>query len=268
MDQVNDSFVRKEFVINTDRNGFIKPFADSEDRETNIVILGDSVVEGMYMDESLRMCAILDRLVNQQVDFGVRVLNAGYSGSTLLHIFNVLLNKVVPLRPTAVVVMTGIVDVDVVERKASFWTNDKWLEPIISLDQDNPSRDNDFTSSLHLRDRSAILSLFKAVGAEFNLPIWFATIPHHQIYRSEWIKARISEDDFRRTVSMRRMINDTTRTFCIKNDIALFDLELILMDRDDIFYDFFHFNELGGKIAAQAFMDNGFVGGLNQLSGL
>lgn len=265
INQVNKSFVRDEFVINTDRNGFIKPHAASEDRETNIVVLGDSVVEGMYMDENLRMCAVLDRIVNRLSDVDLRVLNGGYSGSTLLHIFNLLLNKIVPLRPTAIIVMTGIVDVDAVERKASFWTNDKWLEPIISLDCDNSTRDNIFTDDLHFRDRYAILALFKWVAAEFGLTIWFATIPHHQLYLGDWITSNLSEEDFRKVVSRRRAINNTTRTFCIKNDIRLFDLELLLSDRDDIFYDFFHFNQLGGEAAAQAFMEGGLLGAFNDL---
>ncbi|QGY05194.1 SGNH/GDSL hydrolase family protein [Methylobacterium mesophilicum SR1.6/6] len=265
MNQVNSSFVRKEFVINTDQNGFIKPYADSADSERSIIVLGDSVVESMYMDESLRICAMLDKYVNQQSDHNLRVLNAGYSGATLLHAFNVLLNKIVPLNPTAVVIMTGIVDVDVIERKASFWTNDKWLEPIITLDRDNPSRDNDLTDDLRIQHRFAILNMFKCVSVEFGIPIWFATVPHQQNYNNDWVKTRMSETDFKKTVVGRRFVNNSTRIFCIKNDIPFFDLELSLLDRDDIFYDFFHFNELGGSVAAQAFIDGGLVGHLNEV---
>ncbi|MGH1590371.1 SGNH/GDSL hydrolase family protein [Methylobacterium phyllosphaerae] len=259
MDQVNNSFVRKEFVINTDQNGFIKPHADCGECRNNLVVLGDSVVESMYMDESLRMCSALDRKINYISQDELRVLNAGYSGSTLLHMFNILLNKILPLRPTAILVMAGIVDVDAVARKASFWSKDKWLEPIISLDSDNPFRDNDNADEPRFQHRYAILALIHKLSLEFALPIYFATVPHLQIYEGEWVSSRITKEEFRNIANSRRLINNTTRKFCIKNDITLFDLELALMDRNDIFYDYFHFNELGGEAAAQALMDGGLV---------
>lgn len=265
MNQVNETFIRKEFVIRTDNDGFIQPNAYCSKADEALIVLGDSVVEGMYMDECLRLCSILDKKINTGERRELRVLNAGYSGSTLLHMFNVFLNKIVPLRPTAVLVMAGIVDVDAVSKKDSFWSKDKWLEPIISLDSDNPFRDENFADKPHLSHRYALLELFHKTSSEFDIPIYFATVPHLQIYGSDWVKSRITEKDYRLIVNNRRLINNTTRVFCIKNNVPFYDLELSLGDRDDIFYDYFHFNEIGGSVAAQALIDAGLIEALESV---
>ena len=51
------------------------------------------------------------------------------------------MNKIIPLRPAVVVLMTGTVDFDVALFQASFWSNDCWIEPIFEIGQNNQLRD-------------------------------------------------------------------------------------------------------------------------------
>ncbi len=95
----DSTLVNREYVIRTDQNGFILSGPNVKSAEIQVIVLGDSVVEGMYVDEGARMCSCLESSLSGAVGTPIQVLNGGYSGATTLHLFNTFLNKVVPLKP-------------------------------------------------------------------------------------------------------------------------------------------------------------------------
>jgi len=123
--------------IATDQNGFILPEPASKPGCPTVIFLGDSVIEGMFARPETRLCSRLQDILSNEEGVHVAVLNAGYDGATILHSLNTFLNKIVPLRPVAVVLMTGMVGFDVALLKASFWSRDCWVEPTIDLDEIN-----------------------------------------------------------------------------------------------------------------------------------
>ena len=114
----DSSLVAKTYKMLTDSNGFILSGSTPRETSKKVIILGDSVVEGMFSDPEDRLCARLEKALCEHLGEDISVLNAGYSSATSLHSFNVFLNKIIPLKPAAVIFLSGIVDVDVAYLKA------------------------------------------------------------------------------------------------------------------------------------------------------
>jgi hypothetical protein len=60
-----------------------------------------------------RICSRLQQILAKESGINVAILDGGYSGATVLHSFNTFMNKIIPLRPAAVILMTRMVDFDV-----------------------------------------------------------------------------------------------------------------------------------------------------------
>jgi len=250
----------KECLIRTDEHGFILSGPSPVSSTIRLVVLGDSVVEGMFVDENARFCSRLEALLSNLCDSPVQVLNSGYSGATSLHLYNVFVNKVIPLRPAAVILMSGIVDADVALRKAAYWSNDCWLEPIVDLDTNNTSRDNELRSSPDYSSREKILTMFQVASSLFDIPVWYATIPYRQTFEGEYVqKAFSNRSAFDAEVASYRLVNASTRKFALDRGLSLFDLEFKLMDMDNIYYDMFHHNSAGGEIVAKSLLEAGLL---------
>ncbi|SED81568.1 GDSL-like Lipase/Acylhydrolase family protein [Rhizobiales bacterium GAS188] len=256
----DSSLTKQEYKATTDENGFVLPEPVNSKDCPRIIFLGDSVIEGMYARPENRVCSQIQNILKRESGVEVSVLNAGYSGATVLHSFNTFMNKIIPLRPAAVILMTGMVDYDVALVKASFWSRDCWIEPIVDLDQRNQWRDPDKRSEPSFDDQSRMLAMFSAASRIFDLPLWYATIPHRQVYHGEYVAKTFKDRvGFDREVSLRRGVNHATRQTAIREDMPLFDLESNLSDRADIFYDMFHLNAVGGEAVARSLIGCGFA---------
>ncbi len=254
----DSSLIPKTYKMSTDADGFILSGSGRPPAERKVIVIGESVVESMFSDPELRMCSRLEDALRNALDFDVSVLNAGYSGATSLHSFNVFLNKIVPLKPMAVILLTGIVDVDVAYLDASFWSNDCWLEPLVSIDKNNTSRDNRKHANPSFDGRMQMLRMFAKASELFGVPVWYATMPHRQVFEGEYVaKAFRERSDFERQVSVRKQMNEVTRRVAAESGQPLFDLEADLSGRSDIFYDMFHLNAPGSEAVAQAFIKRG-----------
>ncbi len=250
----------REYLLRTDPNGFILSGPNYDTSDLQIVVLGDSIVEAMYVDEHSRMCSHLETSLAELIGRPIQVLNGGYSGATSLHLFNVFLNKVVPLKPVAVLLMTSVLDADVAVRKGDYWNKDCWLEPLLDVDLHNTVRDNEFRPAPDYSSRPKLLSLFQTAGAQFDIPVWFATAPHRQLFQGEYIKKTFkNRADFDAEVAHRRAVNAITRKFALENKAPLFDLEISMIDKHDIYYDMFHHNARGGGVAAKHLIDAGLA---------
>jgi lysophospholipase L1-like esterase len=256
----NASLVKQPYKLATDENGFILPEPVSKPGSPAVIFLGDSVVENKYAHPETRVCSRLQDILGNEEGVHVAVLNAGYSGATVLHSFNTFMNKIIPLRPAAVVLMTGICDAYVSVVKDSFWCRDCWMEPIIDLGQTKPDRDPDQRSDRSFDDQRRLMTMFAVAGRIFDVSVWYATVPHRQVFEGEWVrKVFKSRDDFNHAASAREAVNDVTRRVAIEEGVPLFDVEADLAHRTDIFYDMFHLNADGGDAVARSLIKCGFV---------
>jgi GR25 family glycosyltransferase involved in LPS biosynthesis len=242
----NHALAQKPYVLETDAFGFIRGSQCSPGAAHSVVVLGDSVVEGMYLDPDDRFCAKLEHILRGQYAVDVVVRNGGYSGATTLHMLNVFLNKIIPLKPDLVILMTGIVDVDVASLEASFWSQDCWIEPLVHVGTLSTWRDENKLPAPTFVDRRRLLDLFSAAARSFGIELWFATIPHRQ-------DDEVDPASTRARVSM----NEVTRAAARAGRHTLCDLEAHLADRSDIFQDGFHLNAAGGEAVARSLVANG-----------
>tara|TARA_R110000796_G_scaffold252457_1_gene386866 strand:- start:20 stop:496 length:477 start_codon:yes stop_codon:yes gene_type:complete len=120
----------KDYDLNTDVNGFITNslLSDRCLREKDIVLLGDSYVESLFVDEDRRMNAVIEKLAPN-----VNVLNGGYSGATSLHLVNIVVNKVIPLNPAYVVIFVPTNDQRVQFIENGYWNKDFRLSPLARI---------------------------------------------------------------------------------------------------------------------------------------
>jgi hypothetical protein len=91
-------------LLTTDRNGFIIGPADTAwtDKSVDIIFLGGSTTECVFVDETLRFPYLVSR---SMCDGELRTLNAGFGGSSSFHSLMVLLSKGLPEKPKVAVLM-------------------------------------------------------------------------------------------------------------------------------------------------------------------
>jgi hypothetical protein len=103
--QMSDSLAQKEYVLRVDRQGFIMPSKIHDHPDLTLAFLGGSTTECTYVDEDNRFPYLVGRLLERETHLKVNSYNAGRSGNNTLHCLNILLNKVVNLKPDIVVLM-------------------------------------------------------------------------------------------------------------------------------------------------------------------
>ena len=151
-----DGLERKQFVLRVDRQGFIMPSKIHDHPDLTIAFLGGSTTECTYVDEDNRFPYLVGRLLERQTHLKVNSYNAGRSGINTLHCLNILLNKVVNLKPDIVVLMENINDLAILMYEKTYWNT-------------NPSRSP-------IQER---LPTFKTVGQDLRQDLLSGPGPHH-----------------------------------------------------------------------------------------
>lgn len=129
--RTSDSLVQKEYVLRIDRDGFIMPSKVHQDPDLVIAFLGGSTTECTYVDEENRFPYLAGRLMEKNYNLKVNSYNAGRSGNNSLHSINVLVNKVLPLKPDVVVMMHNINDLAILLYEKTYWNKHPSRSPII-----------------------------------------------------------------------------------------------------------------------------------------
>jgi lysophospholipase L1-like esterase len=129
--EMSDSLAQKPYVLRVDRQGFIMPSKIHDHPDLTLAFLGGSTTECIYVDEDLRFPYLAGRLIEQQTGLKVNSYNAGRSGNNTLHCLNILLNKVVNLKPDIVVLMENINDLAILMYEKSYWNTNPSRSPIL-----------------------------------------------------------------------------------------------------------------------------------------
>jgi len=228
---------QKEYRLRTDKSGFIISGADQGADQDVIVAVGDSVCECLYVEEEERLWANLERKLNAG-GWPVSVLNGGVSDSHLLHIINVFLNKIVPLKPKAVLVLQGGADRPPSRDRASYWSK----SPAITTVRRRGERDQ-FNADLSWRevdytDRQKLLDILISAARAFEIPLVYITSPVPRHYPDGW------HDEC-------RALNQQTREFCASNQVQMVDLERDMPNFGWMFHDDAHLNRYGCRAASE-----------------
>jgi lysophospholipase L1-like esterase len=120
--RMSDSLVQKGYLFRTDGDGFIMPARIHQHPDLTLVFLGGSTTACFYVDEENRFAYLAGRLLEKDGKLKVNSLNSGVGGNFSLHSLDILLNKVMPLKPQIVVMMHNINDLAVLMYAKSYWS--------------------------------------------------------------------------------------------------------------------------------------------------
>ena len=145
-----DGLAQKEFVLRVDRQGFIMPSRVHDRPDLTIAFLGGSTTECTFVDEDNRFPYLVGRLLERQTHFKVNSYNAGRSGNNTLHCLNILLNKVVNLKPDIVVLMENINDLAILMYEKTYWNTNPSRSAIIEKPPNFQTVRKDLEQTFHL----------------------------------------------------------------------------------------------------------------------
>ena len=234
--------------LRTDRHGFIMTGNTVREEADPIVFLGDSFVESTFTPESTRFVSQLERIYAAGGK-EYRFLNGGYSGATTLHLFNVFLNKVVPLvgRTGKVVFFIPQSDLPIYFRPHSYWYPTERFATVLPPFEPEAADVPRGSAAL-----TSILGLVVWAAREFDIQLVLVTSPHRHGSRREdkYLEARISEEQHQSLLQRRADIRAAVEMFVLNSGVSFIDADAAFLDSPEIFYDELHMNDAGHGVFA------------------
>jgi lysophospholipase L1-like esterase len=186
--QLTEGLVRKGYRVRVDDQGFLMPSRVHQHPDATVVFLGGSTTECLYMDEDQRFPYVVGRLLEARTGKKINSYNGGKSGNDSLHSINLLINKVIPLKPDIVVFMENVNDLTTLLYEGSYWTKSTARSPIIDKKASFKTVGKNFQENFHLlRDL-----LIPHLAREFRQFTAAARTDEFQAVRGQ--KIRIDQD--------------------------------------------------------------------------
>ncbi|MCK9377670.1 MAG: GDSL-type esterase/lipase family protein [Syntrophobacterales bacterium] len=129
----SDGLVQKPYRVRSDANGFMLPYHHYDRPDRTLVFLGGSTVACIYVDEDQRYPYLVGNLLEQQTGKKITSINSGVGGNNSLHSLDILLNKVIPLRPDVAVMMHNINDLVALIYDQTYWGPNPTRKPIVNF---------------------------------------------------------------------------------------------------------------------------------------
>ena len=111
------------YLLETDGEGFIEPSAVHADPDLEIVFVGGSTTECLYVAPENRFPHVAARRLEEHTGLSVNGLNAGKSGNNTMLSLLAIIGKVLPRRPDYVVLMHATNDIGVLNRYETYWND-------------------------------------------------------------------------------------------------------------------------------------------------
>ena len=109
--------------IRVDNQGFLMPSRVHAHSDLVLAFLGGSTTECRVVPEENRFPYLVGRLLEKDLKVKVNSYNAARSGNNSLHSLNILLHKLMPLKPDIVVMMHNINDLVALLYEKTYWNN-------------------------------------------------------------------------------------------------------------------------------------------------
>ena len=130
---ISDTLVQKGYPFRIDENGFIMPSKIHANPQLTLVFLGGSTTECAYVEEENRFPYLVGRLVEKKTGLRTDSYNAGKAGNTSLHSLDILLNKVIPVKPDVAIMMDNVNDLAVLIFEKTYWTKNPYRSPLVEI---------------------------------------------------------------------------------------------------------------------------------------
>lgn len=120
---VYDTLIKKHYLLRVDGNGFIMPSERHSNPDMSLVFLGASTTACLEVEEENRFPYVAGLLLEKDLGIRINSYNASRTGNHTLHSIDVLLNKIIPMKPDIVVMMHNNNDIAILLYEKSYWNN-------------------------------------------------------------------------------------------------------------------------------------------------
>jgi len=229
---------RRYYPMDIESNGFIAPSAVHEQPDIKIVFLGGSTTECKYMDAEQRFPYVVGRLLEDKLGYKVNSYNGGVSANESMHSINILLNKVLPMKPDVVVMMHNINDLVMLRLHGDYYYPH-------SLKSHLQTAENIFTRveypvPLSKIDESKIVQAFQR-----NLELFLFICQLNQVQPVLMTQANRVEND-----ELYHRFNQMIRDTASSHHVLLIDLAKKMPNTLEVMYDHYHYTKEGSKQSA------------------
>ncbi|WP_273392770.1 SGNH/GDSL hydrolase family protein [Actinobacillus porcinus] len=212
----------------TDANGLMTtPYQFKHDY--HVILIGDSFVENLFVDESKRITNYLEKSFLQHTK-KIKIDNAGVSGATGLNLLNTVINKLVFIKPDLIIYVQPSCDFAALIYEKGYYNDSQFFSNLVpSTNQDKPKYETISENSYQIFNNISILSKVCEVN---NIELCIATCCSNSSKRQL------------------KMMNDIIRENSHILGYDLIDLDNLIPRNSDIFYDKQHITEQGSKFIA------------------
>lgn len=229
---------RKYYRVATDEHGFIGPILHQEP-DIKIVFLGGSTTECLYMEEGQRFPFLVGRQLESALHKKVNTYNGGVSANESMHSLNILMNKVLPMKPQMVVFMHNINDLVALRSQGTYW----YAHSLKSHVQDAKTllTRYEFPDIKHQATEQDLIAEFSK-----NLRTFIAICRIRDIQPVLMTQAnRVENDD------LYHHFNEVIREIGKQEKVLVIDLAKVIPKQTDYIYDSYHYTAKGAALAAE-----------------
>jgi len=130
---LTDNLIVQDYPFRIDNNGFILPHNSYENPDHTIAFLGGSTTECMYVTENKRFPYLVGKLIEEKTNKLINSYNSGASGNNMVHSMDILLNKIMPMKPDIVVMMEAINDYTILAYDHTYWPKGTTRSELITI---------------------------------------------------------------------------------------------------------------------------------------
>jgi len=122
-DEPYDTIEKKNYLLRVDENGFIMPSKKYVNPDISLVFLGDSVTAELLVDEEKRFPYLTGVFLEKEMGIKINSYNASRTANNTLNSLDVLLNKIIPIKPDIAIMMHNNNDVAIMLYEKTYWNN-------------------------------------------------------------------------------------------------------------------------------------------------
>jgi lysophospholipase L1-like esterase len=256
------------YQFRTDENGFILPANNHQNPDLKIVFLGGSTTECSFVNESLRFPYLVGLQLQKSTNLKINTYNSGVSGNHTYHAIDILLNKIIPMKPQYAVLMENINDWTTLLFEGTYFNQNLTRSLIINpniqihnlnLDEWSHLRGKklQLNDTLILKEfKKAQLTFISICKANGIIPILMTQANRYKENPEAKIVQITNNNmqpfglDYNQVLQLHKAMNNVIRTNAFENNLMLIDLEKEVPQTNEFLYDVVHFNNKGSQLAA------------------
>ena len=134
-DEPYDTIEKKNYLLRVDENGFIMPSKRYSHPDLSLVFLGDSVTAELLVDEENRFPYLTGVYLEKDIGIKINSYNASRTANNTMNSLDILLNKIISIKPDVAIMMHNNNDVAIMLYEKSYWNTNKTRRLIFDVNE-------------------------------------------------------------------------------------------------------------------------------------